>query len=200
MYCEFHDLLPQAHPYVINYNQFRQIFGTANVMTPDLEVKRGDIFNAATLNKIRYIHRQLDLMDGVDHDLIDSITGTNARKLITTSGGLIISWPLPPDNIPTSAVELARLKHDVLHSQAYRVLVAQNGKSALITAGFNEGRVDYGEIHQQLERIRRTVEDDNTLLYATGEPVLKAWCWFYESDLARIFAVTGLFIIGTLIL
>jgi len=200
MYSEFRDLLPQAHPYVINYNHFRQIFGTANVMTLDLEVERGDIFNAATLNKIRYIHRQLDLMDGVDHDLIDSITGTNARKLIATSGGLIISRPLLPDDIPTSAADLARLKDDVLHSQAYGVLVAPNGKSALITAGFNEGRVDYGEIHRQLERIRHAVEDDNTVLYATGEPVLKAWCWFYEGDLARIFAVTGLFLVGTLIL
>ncbi|HLW71783.1 MAG TPA: hypothetical protein VKS22_14305 [Candidatus Binataceae bacterium] len=139
-------------------------------------------------------------MDGVDHDLIDSITGTNARKLIATSGGLIISRPLLPDVIPTSAADLARLKDEVLHSQAYGVLVAQNGKSALVTAGFNEDRVDYGDIHRRLERMRRAVEDDNTVLYATGEPVLKAWCWFYEGDLARIFAVTGLFIIGTLVL
>jgi predicted RND superfamily exporter protein len=200
MYSEFTDLLPQAHPYVINYNHFRQIFGTANVMTLDLEVTRGDIFNPVTLNKLRYIHQQLDLMDGVDHDLINSITGTNTRKINATSGGLITSRPLLPDEIPTSAAELARLKDDVLHSQAYGVLVAENGKSALVTAGFNEGKVDYGEMHRQLERIKRTVEDDHTVLYAAGEPVLKAWCWFYEGDLARIFALTGLFIVGTLIL
>ena len=70
MYSKFSDLLPQAHPYVVAYNHFRQIFGTANVMTLELQVKRGDIFTAKTLHKIRFIHQQLDLMDGVDHNLI----------------------------------------------------------------------------------------------------------------------------------
>ena len=96
MYSKFSDLLPQAHPYVAAYNHFREIFGTANVMTVELQVKRGDIFTNKTLNKIRLIHQQLDLMDGVDHDLINSITGTNARKVVATSGGLIISRPLLP--------------------------------------------------------------------------------------------------------
>src|SRR5690348_9235691 len=67
MYSKFSDLLPQAHPYVVNYNHFRKIFGTANVMNVELRVKRGDIFTTSTLKKIRYIHQQLDLMDGVDH-------------------------------------------------------------------------------------------------------------------------------------
>jgi predicted RND superfamily exporter protein len=102
MYSKFSDLLPQAHPYVVAYNHFRQIFGTANVMTLELQVRRGDIFTAKTLHKIRFIHQQLDLMDGVDHNLINSITGTNARKVIATSGGLIISRPLLADKIPTS--------------------------------------------------------------------------------------------------
>lgn len=200
MYSKFSDLLPQAHPYVQAYNHFRQVFGTANVMTLELQVKHGDIFTTKTLNKIRFIHQQLDLMDGVDHNLINSITGTNARKVIATNGGLIISKPLLPDEIPTSGAALQRLKYDVLHSLAYGVLVAPGAKSALITAGFNEGQVDYGEMHRRLASIKRAVEDDNTVLYAAGEPVLKAWCWYYKGELAEIFGVTGLFIVLSLVL
>ena len=148
MYSKFSDLLPQAHPYVESYNHFRQIFGTANVMTLELQVKRGDIFTNKTLNKIRFIHQQVDLMGGVDHNLINSITGTNARKVIATSGGLIISRPLLPDTIPTSSADLARLRYDVLHSLAYGVLVSPDAKSAVVTAGFNEGQVNYAEMHQ----------------------------------------------------
>jgi predicted RND superfamily exporter protein len=200
MYSKFSDLLPQAHPYVAAYNQFRQIFGTANVMTVELQVKRGDIFTNGTLKKIRYIHQQLDLMDGVDHDLINSITGTNARKVVATSGGLIISRPLLPDKIPTSTADLARTKYDVLHSLAYGVLVSPDAKSALITAGFNEGQVNYAEMHRRLAAIKHAVEDDNTTVYATGEPVLKAWCWYYKGELAEIFGVTGIFILLSLVL
>ena len=200
MYSKFSDLLPQAHPYVVAYNHFRQIFGTANVMTLELKVKHGDIFTTKTLKKIRFIHQQVDLMDGVDHDLINSITGTNARKVVATSGGLIISRPLMSDTIPTSSAALKRLKYDVLHSLAYGVLVSPDATSALIMAGFNEGEVDYGEMHQRLASIKRAVEDDNTVLYATGEPVLKAWCWYYKGELAEIFGVTGLFIVLSLVL
>jgi predicted RND superfamily exporter protein len=200
MYSKFSDLLPQAHPYVESYNHFRQIFGTANVMTVELQVKRGDIFTTKTLNKIRFVHEQIDLMDGVDHNLINSITGTNARKVVATSGGLIISRPLLPDNIPTSSADLARLRYDVLHSLAYGVLVSADAKSAVVTAGFNEGQIDYGEMHRRLASIKRAVEDDNTVMYAAGEPVLKAWCWYYKGELAEIFGVTGLFIVLSLVL
>src|SRR5262249_29590666 len=49
-------------------------------------------------------------------------------------------------------------------------------------------------------KVKKAVEDDNTVMYATGEPVLKAWCWYYKGELGRIFGVTGLFIFITLVL
>ena len=196
MYSQFSDLLPQAHPYIKAYNHFRQIFGSANVMTLELQVKHGDIFTAKTLNKIRYIHQQVDLIDGVDHYLVTSITGTStSRKVIATSGGLIISKPLLPDDIPTSSAALARLRVRCAAQTRLWSPVSPDGKSA---AG--HGRLqrrassNYGEMHRRMANIKRAVEDDNTVLYAAGEPVLKAWCWYYKGELAEIFGVTGLFI------
>jgi predicted RND superfamily exporter protein len=200
MYSQFNDLLPQAHPYVKAYNSFSKIFGSANVMTLDLEVKHGDIFTARTLNKIRDITSEMDLIDGIDHNSLTSITDVKVRKVVATSGGLIISRPLLPNDIPTGETELRRLKDDVLHSLVYGVLVSPDGKSAIISAGFNEKRIDYGEMHEHLMKIKHQVEDANTVLYASGEPVLKAWCWYYKGELAKIFGVTGLFIVATLVL
>lgn len=199
MYSKFSDLLPQAHPYVKSYNHFRQIFGSANLMTLELQVKHGDVFNARTLGKIRYIATQVDLLDGVDHNAINSIVGSNLRKVTATSGGWIVSRPLMPERIPTSKAALAKLKDDILHSLAYGVLVSPDGKSALVTAPFSEGQVDYAQMHRGLARIKRNVEDSNTVLRAVGEPVLKAWCWYYEGELALIFAITGLFIVLSLV-
>lgn len=199
MYSEFSDLLPQAHPYVKAYNHFRQVFGSANVMTLELQVRHGDIFNAPTLKKIRYISMQVDMLDGVHHNSIDSITGSNIRKVTATSGGLITSRPLMPEKIPSSKAALAKIKDDVLHSLAFGVLVSPDGKSALITAPFSEGQVDYAQMHRRLARIKHHVEDGNTVFRAVGDPVLKAWCWYYEGELARIFAVTALFIVLSLV-
>ncbi len=200
MYSQFNDLLPQAHPYIKAYNHFSNIFGSANVMTLDLEVKHGDIFNAETLNKIRYITAEMDLIDGIDHNSLTSITDVKVRKVVATSGGLIKSRPLLPNDIPTGAAELRQLKDDVLHSLSYGVLVSPDAKSAKISASFNEKRINYGEMHQHLMKIRRHVQDSNTVLYASGEPVLKAWCWYYKGELAKIFGVTGLFIVVSLVL
>ncbi|HTY55312.1 MAG TPA: hypothetical protein VMB26_08930, partial [Candidatus Binataceae bacterium] len=55
MYSQFADLLPQAHPYIKAYNHYRPTFGGANIVTISVEVKNGDIFNAPTLKKIRYV-------------------------------------------------------------------------------------------------------------------------------------------------
>jgi len=200
MYSQFSDLQPQAHPYVQAYSRFRQIFGSANVMTVDIEVKRGDIFTAKTLNKIRYVYFEMDQFDGVDHNSLSSITGIASRKVTATSGGVIISKPLLPDSIPTDQASLDRIRSDVMHSLAYGTMVSPDGKSSIVSAGFNENQVDYREMHEHLMKIKRAVEDDNTVLYATGEPVLKAWCWYYKGELARIFSVTGIFIFVTLTL
>jgi uncharacterized protein len=200
MYSQFSDLLPQAHPYVQAYSHFRQIFGSANVMTLDLEVKHGDIFTAETLNKIRYIYFEMDRIDGIDHNSLSSITGIASRKVTATSGGVIISRPLLPDTIPTDPAALDRIRYDVMHSLAYGTMVSPDGTSSIVSAGFNENQVDYGEMHERLMQIKRAVEDGNTVLYATGEPVLKAWCWYYKGELGEIFGVTGLFIFVTLVL
>ena len=109
--------------------------------------------------------------------------------------------PVLPEQIPTDPAELKELKKTMYNNDiVYGKYLSTDGKAALILAGFNEERLDYGNIQKQIMNIRKHVEDGNTVLYAAGEPMLKGWVWFYTGELAEIFTVTFIFIFGTLII
>ncbi|MBI2962936.1 MAG: MMPL family transporter [Deltaproteobacteria bacterium] len=200
MYSQFADLLPQGHAYIKAYNHFRQTFGGANVVVLAVAVKEGDIFNTKTLQKVRYVTEAVDQIDGVNHYQVASIAHVKIRKLETGSGGLILSRPVLPEDVPTDPKELQRLKESMFNNDiVYEKYVSADGKSALILAGFNEERLDYRNIHREIMKIKAKVEDDNTLFYASGEPVLKGWVWFHTGELAMIFSATGIFVFVTLV-
>jgi len=50
VYTNFFDLYPPGHPYIQLYQQYRRMFGTANVLVMAIETKEGDIFNVDTIN------------------------------------------------------------------------------------------------------------------------------------------------------
>ena len=50
----------------------------------------------------------------------------------------------------------------------YNQYISGDGKAALVIAGFNEERLDYREVHRELMRLKREVEDGNTTLYISG--------------------------------
>ena len=130
-----------------------------------------------------------------------SLSHVKIRRLEARSGGLIKSVPVLPEQVPTDPAELKELKKAMYNNDiVYGKYLSTDGKAALILAGFNEERLDYGNIQKQIMDIRKHVEDSNTVLYAAGEPMLKGWVWFYTGELAEIFAVTFIFIFGTLII
>jgi predicted RND superfamily exporter protein len=201
MYSSFADLLPQGHPYIETYNEFRKTFGGANVVVLAVAVKNGDIFNTDTLKKIRYVTEKVDEIDGVNHYQVASIAHVKIRTLETGSGGLIVSRPVLPVDIPTNPKDLQRLKEAMYNNDiVYEKYISKDGKAALILAGFNEERLDYRNIHREIMAIKTAVEDANTSLYAAGEPMLKGWVWYHTGELALIFGVTTLFVLVTLVL
>jgi uncharacterized protein len=200
MYSQFADLLPQGHPYIQVYNKFRQTFGGANIVLLAVAVKEGDIFNTKTLQKIRYVTEAVDQIDGVNHYQVASIAHVKIRKLETSSGGLIVSRPVLPEDIPTDPKELSRLREAMFNNDiVYEKYVSAGGEAALVIAGFNEERLDYRNIHREIMKIKQAVEDENTVLYASGEPMLKGWVWFHTGELTIIFGTTAIFVFVTLV-
>ena len=112
VYSRFADLLPAEHGYIKNYNRMKQTFGGANVVTMSLEVTgEGDIFTLETLNKIKHLTEEVDIIQGVNHYQVASIAHPKIRRIRTTSGGMIKSEPILPRKfrrIPTTSRNCAR--------------------------------------------------------------------------------------------
>lgn len=194
IYSRFSDLLPAKHEFVINYQRMRDTFGGANLVAMSLEVvdPATDVFTAGTLQKIRYLTEQVDLIRGANHYQIASLAHPKIRRVRTDETGLIRSDPVLPRVLPTAPADLKRLREEAFNNDiVYGTYLSEDGRAALITAGFDEDRLDYREIHTRLQALKREVEADGTTrLYSAGEPVLKGWIYHHAHELSRIFGVT----------
>src|SRR3990172_3953553 len=59
IHTDFFDLYPPKHQYIELYKQYRNMFGTANLMTMVLEVKNGDIYNVKTMGKLDRVTKEI---------------------------------------------------------------------------------------------------------------------------------------------
>lgn len=202
VYSRFADLLPAQHEYIKNYNRMKETFGGANVVTMSLEVKSGDIFTTATLEKIRLLTREVDVIPGVNHYQVASIAHPKIRRVRTTATGLIKSEPVLPDVLPNAPEKLKRLREEVFNNDVvYGTYVSTDGKAALILAGFDEERLDYNQIFDRLQELKvQTDADGETTLYIAGEPMLKGWIYHHAAELKVIFSVTLAIIVFVLFL
>jgi len=83
----FDDLLPQGHEYIKVHNKFRSLFGGANQITIIVQVKKGDIFNKVTLEKINYITDELYKVPAVDRFKILSIAVRKMKNTVMDAQG-----------------------------------------------------------------------------------------------------------------
>ncbi len=105
---DFFSLYPPKHPYIQLYNQYRNMFGTANVLVCAVEVKEGDIFNLETVAKIDRITREITTVEGVNAQQISSITHPKLKNVQVTSWGIQIT----PVMYPQMSLVLRDLKND----------------------------------------------------------------------------------------
>lgn len=199
MYSEFNDLLPQNHAYIQLHNEVRDIFGGANIVLLAVEVESGDIFRPEVLDTLYRITQEVDLLPGVDHNQIASLTHQKVRKIWITDTGMVLSESFYEPQDPPQGDALDRLREDVISSpRVYGRLVAPNLRSALVTAHFHEGQLDYERIFTGLQEIRSQYSQPGLRIYATGQPVLMGWVYYYLDELLLIFSLTGVVIISLL--
>lgn len=199
MYTAFSDLLPTDHPFIRVHNQFSKIFGGANLVLLSVEVKEGDIFNPRTLEKIKKLTEVLELTRGANNYQIFSIARQKVKDVRATSWGIEVQpimWP----HVPKTEEGLERLRNAVYANPTVAGrLVSMDGKAALITAAFHEERLDYAQLFRRIQSAIREVEDDNTTVYATGEPILYGWIYFHLKDIAVVITLTCLALLALLI-
>src|SRR5262249_40569102 len=111
----------EGHPYIKIYNDFRRMFGSANILTVILEVKDGDIYNPATLQRLDLITKVLTKTKGVVPYQILSIAHPK-MKSITTYGGAIQIREVFYPQVPKTKEDAERVKFAVYTTKGIRGL------------------------------------------------------------------------------
>ncbi len=189
VYTKFSDLLPQGHKYIKTYNEIRAKFGGANTVTMIFQVRKGDIFNPATLKKIREITDELYYIPAVDRFKITSLAVNTVVDMKLISGGYDFV-PLMFPNVPKTQEEADELREKVYASVFYGGLVWFDSKKTLITADFFDDEIDYSVVFKELIRIQKKYEDDNHILSMAGEPLHLGYINSYVGTIMTIMAIT----------
>jgi predicted RND superfamily exporter protein len=179
----------KGHPYIAIYNDFRRMFGSANILTVIIETKHGDIYNPTTLQKIDTVTKRLVETKGVVPYQILSIAHPK-MKSITTYGGAIQVREVYFPGVPQTQEDAERVKFAVYSTKGIRGLfVAQDDTAALVNAGFWEEDLDFNYLYDRLTQLKAEIEDDNHTVYITGFP------WLYTSVLRYVPEVRDVFVI-----
>jgi hypothetical protein len=195
VYTSFVDLLPQSHPYVKVHNNIRQIFGGANQVLIMVQVRKGDIFNQDTLEKVKWITRELEKIPGVDPYKIRSIAISKMKNFKFSSGSMLIT-PLMFPNVPKNQKEMDELKDNIYSNpRYYGGMVSYDSMKTLIMVDFFEEGLDYSVIFNALSNIRNKTEDANHIINIAGEPMHLGVIKEYTQKVLGILGITVLAIV-----
>ena len=189
LHTDFFDFYPRHHPYIQFYNEFRRMFGSANIMSVILEVKKGDIYNPETLQKLDRITKYMVNTKGVVPYQILSIAHPKVKS-ITASQGAIQAREIFYPGVPKTQEDADRVRFAVYANRGVRgVFVSQDDTAAVVHAGFWEEALDFHYLYDHMIELKRAEDDANHTIYITGFP------WLYTSVLQyanQIFVVFGL--------
>ncbi len=189
VHTDFFDLYPPSHPYIQLYQEYRHMFGTANVLQIVLEVKEGDIYTTDTIKKIDGLTRAVMDTRGVNPWQVTSLTHPSVKNVVVTTNG-VSSLPLVM-NLPESEGELESLREKVYTATGVRgVHVSLDNKAALITAGLWEEGTDFDYLWERINKIVETYQDNNTRLYVSGYPMLYTWVHYYYPAILMVIGLT----------
>src|SRR5512143_3267799 len=174
VFTNFFDLYPPGHPYIQLYQQYRNMFGTANTVLVVVEVKNGTIFDdPKTVQKVERI--TLDMLHdvpGVNGEQVLSITHPKVKTTLTAGSGIKVV-PLMYPRVPEHAEDLAFLRQKVYTTEGVRgFFVSEDDRATQIVAGFWEEQFDVEGMWRTLQAMKEREEDADTAIYLTGMPVL----------------------------
>lgn len=191
----FVNFFPKNHPYIKLYHDTKR-YGGAQTLTLMLRVKRGDIFNNDILKTIQDLTFAVDRLPAVHHQSIRSLASYRVEYAITAPGSLAYQ-PFMYPNVPQTPGDIGELKREVfVHRHELTNLVSADDRSAAITCSFDEGRLDYHSLFNNVQKIIKRYQGPNTIIYAAGEPITRGYGYYYLPLLVMIFVISdGLMIL-----
>lgn len=188
---DLNDLLPKQHEYVKLHNEVRETFGGANILFVKIAVKKGDIFNRETLQKIKKASEELMFLPGADRYKIVSIAQRKVKDFKATDWGMEIK-PLMWPEIPETKEEIEYLKNSIYtNDMVYGTMVSIDSKAALISAQFRENEdLDFKEIFKQVRQLCDSLSDDNTEISVAGQTMIRGYIYNFLGQTKLIFIIT----------
>ena len=195
----FFDFYPPTHEYIQLYQEYRRMFGTANILSVVIEANEGDIFNVHSINQVDKATRYVLETAGVNPYQSLSLTHPKMRD-IQISGAAITAYLIMYPAPPKTADDVKPIKKAVYTNEGvHRFYVAEDNTSALITAGFWEEGIDFENLFSRMETLKTELEvDGQHRVYVTGFPMLYAWVFSYKNAILFVIGLTTLVILGML--
>ena len=182
--------LREGHPYIKIYNEFRRMFGSANVLTLIIETKHGDIYNPTTLQKIDQATKALVETKGVVPYQILSIAHPKMKSITNAQGAIQIREVFYP-TVPKTMEDAQRVKWAVYSTKGIRgIYVSEDDTAALVTAGFWEEELDFDYLYERMNTLKQQLEDDNHTVYISGFPWLYTSIQRYVPEVGQVFVIT----------
>ncbi len=186
----FRDLYPKKHPHVQLFEKYPE-FGSPFTVSLVVQVKKGDIYNYETLNKIKEATKLVYLLPAVDPNQVFSIATQKVKKLEVTIRG-IEATNLMVGDVPQHPAEIAKLREKIRSTTGVMgTLISVQEDAALIQATLSDLSADYNvdAIFNGVNSIIKKLRDDNHELYAVGQPMLTGWVYYYQKQMQKIFGV-----------
>jgi predicted RND superfamily exporter protein len=185
---KFDDFFPVTHDNVKLYQEYHR-YGGAQTLSVMIQVKNGDIFNKATLQKSHDSQGDVYKLLGVDHNEVLSLASYRVSYSEASPGSLLIKpfmFPAPPKD----DAGIQDLKRKVLANvSTISQLVNPDLKSARVEAAFNELGLDYRSLFFQVQDIVKKYQDANNDIYVAGEPIVRGYGYYYEPVVNLLFLI-----------
>jgi len=190
LHTDFFDFYPREHEYIRFYNEFRRMFGSANIMSVIVEVKKGDIYNPETLQKLDRITKYMVNTKGVVPTQILSIAHPKVRSFSAAQGTISIREIFYP-TVPQTQADADRVRFSVYSNRGVRgVFVSHDDTAAVVHTGFWEEALDFHYLNERMTEMIKQETDENHNIYITGFPWLYTCVLEYAGDLKYVFALT----------
>ena len=159
MSAGFDKQLPQQHPFIKTFNQYRgDLFG-ANRIIVVLHAKNGDIWNRDALARLHDLTQTLFFMPGIDRRTVTSLWTPNTRAVQITEEGMksedVIGGDVTVEGLDQSAI--SQIRERTVIGGFVGSLVANDYSGAMVTAELEDtdpktGKsLDYLDFSQRLE-------------------------------------------------
>ncbi len=161
----FTKLVPVKHEYMQTFLEYREEFGGADRVLVAVMARDGDMFTPGFFAALRKVTDEMFFLPGVDRAQVFSILTPNVRYIEVVEDGIAAGNVLPLDFEPTEA-GFARVRENIIKAGIVGRLVANDFTGAIVAAKLQEfhpnsgERLDYIEVADELERIRREASVD----------------------------------------